>query len=138
MRVLLHPPTSGGRVPAITARVAGYVRALRRMPIVRGVPHAQMTAAQVRLEGLVGNPSVADPNGRQYTAHSALPAALRTRRCLGEVPQPDLQLLKLPAAWPAALGAEQVSEWEVNEGGGLVRRRVGQVWVRFVFFILVT
>jgi hypothetical protein len=51
----------------------------------------------------VGNPSVADPNGRQYTAHSALPAALRTKRWLGEVPQPDLQLLKLPAAWPAAL-----------------------------------
>ena len=131
MRVLLHPPTAGGRVPAITARVAGYVRALGRMPIVRGVPHAQMTAAQVKLEGLVGNPSVADPNGRQYTAHSALPAALRTRRCLGEVPQPDLQLLKLPAAWPAALGAEQVSEWEVEEGAGLVRRRVGQEWEVF-------
>jgi hypothetical protein len=79
----------------------------------------------------VGNPSVADPSGRQYTAHSALPAALRTKRRLGEVPQTALQLLKLPAAWPAALGAEQVSEWEVEEGGGLVPRRVGQEWEVF-------
>jgi hypothetical protein len=40
-------------VPVITARVAGYVRALGCMPIVRGVPHALMTAAQVQLQGLV-------------------------------------------------------------------------------------
>jgi hypothetical protein len=79
MRVLLHPPTSGGRVPAITARVAGYVRALRRMPIVRGVPHAQMTAAQVRLEGLVGNPSVAKTH--QWLTPMAGSTPL-TARCL--------------------------------------------------------
>jgi hypothetical protein len=52
-----------------------------------------MMAAQVQLEGLMGKPSVADSNGRQYTAHSALPAALRNKHwCFGEVPQPDLQL----------------------------------------------
>jgi hypothetical protein len=120
MRVLLQPPTGGGRMPRISPRLAGHVRALGRMPIVRGVSHTQMTAAQVRLEGLVGNPSVADANGRQYTAHSALPAALQPRRCLGE---PDLTLLKLPVAWPAALAGPQEPQWEVQEGGLLVRRR---------------
>jgi hypothetical protein len=47
----------------LSPRLAGHVRALGRMPIVRGVSHAQMTLSQVRLEGLVGNPSVADANG---------------------------------------------------------------------------
>jgi hypothetical protein len=129
MRVLLQPPTGGSRLPLMSARLAGHVRALGRMPIVRGVPHAQMTPAQVRLEGLVGNPSVADANGRQYTSHNALPTALRAKRCLGEVPQPDLGLLKLPAAWPAALASQQEPEWEVLQGGRVVRRRVGHQWV---------
>jgi hypothetical protein len=47
-------------MPRISPRLAGHVRALGRMPIVRGVSHTQMTAAKVGLEGLVGNPSVAD------------------------------------------------------------------------------
>jgi hypothetical protein len=96
------------------------------MPIVRGVPHAQMSVAQVRLEGLVGNPSVADANGRQYTSQAALPAALRPRQCLGEVPQQDLPLLKLPAPWPAAVVSQQPPAWEVHEAGAVVRHMQGQ------------
>ena len=44
------------------------------------------------------------------------------------MPQPDLPLLKLPAAWPPALAPQQEPQWEVQEGGQLVRRRGEQQW----------
>ena len=117
----------GVRLPAgLRPRHAAYVKAFHELGLCRHIPHANMSAHQVRLELLVGNHSVANAaTGLAMRAPSALPARLRpvtAGATLGQVAsalsfQPAVDDIVLPPAWQQALQQQEAdipTEWRVD------------------------
>ena len=99
----------------LKARHAAYVQALQHVGVQRHVPHAAMSAEQVRLELLVGNHSVGDATtGSMLRAAGQVPHALGLQgqqaagARLGDVRQrlslqPGADPIVLPPEWRDAL-----------------------------------
>ena len=81
-----------------------------------------MTARQVAVELLVGNPSVAGPDGMPYRAEGCLPSQLRGLVRLGQVPAEHRNLLKLPQGWADLLSSDSVDDWLLGPGGAVWER----------------
>lgn len=123
LAALLQRSTNLGRVRGLSSRQAAYLRAFRGLPLVRGVPHAHMSSRQVQLELLVGNPSVAGPDGMPFRYEGSLPAQLRSLGCLGHVPAAHRGLLKLPQGWEGLLAAQPEDDWLLAPDRVLWRRQ---------------
>lgn len=131
LRVVLYRPRGAQRPHSVSIRQMSALQAFWGLPVVRRVPHAQMSWHQVRVEGLVGNPSVCRADGTAFTGEQALPPAARGRGTLGAVPEEVRQEMVLPEAWRERLAGEEVSEWEVSTRGDRARRLQGGQWALF-------
>lgn len=136
-RVLVQQGIS--RLPAgLSVRHAAYVRAFQQLGVFRLVPHANMTAHQVRLELVVGNHSVADATtGLGLRSPSCLPACVQPRSAgttMGQASgslslQAAVDGIVMPAAWQQALGQPQEDahcEWAVDPQAKWARQVVAQ------------
>jgi hypothetical protein len=131
LRVVLHHPRGGQRPGSVSVRQWAALKAFWGLPVVRQVPHAQMSWHQIRVEGLVANPSVCRTDGTAFPTDQALPPAAQGRHTLGALPQEVLQQMVLPAAWRQRLRAAEVSDWEVSLDGAGVRRLQGGEYAYF-------
>ena len=121
------------RVPSgLSPRHQSYLHAFSRIGVHRSQPHDTMSKEQVSRELLVGNHSVAGPDGLGFSTGAALPRPLQHLHTLGEVPVEHLHRLCLPPCWISALTSPSACPWEVDPSGQWVRqydRRTG--WTFF-------
>jgi hypothetical protein len=115
---------TGANPQGLSSRHQGYFWSFRRVGLHRRVGHAAMSQEQVGVEPLVGNHSVAQPDGLGYSNPRQLPGPLRGLGLLREVPKEHMCLLKLPCAWGPALGIGPSScVWQVS-------CNAAPIWVR--------
>lgn len=134
LRVVLHRPRVSQRPESVSSRHMAALRAFWGLPVVRQVPHAQMSGYQVRVEGLVANPSVCRADGTAFPSANALPDAARGRGSLGGIPAEVWHEMVLPGPWRERLAHVEVSEWEVSSDGRRARRLQGGVWEGYEVF----
>ena len=120
------------RAPSsLPPRHQGYLQAFRRVGVHRARDHDVMSKEQVSRELLVGNHSVAGPDGEGFPSVASLPPALQPLHTLGEVPLQQLHLLRLPPSWLSALTSPSACHWQVDPSGQWTRHYTGTCWEFF-------
>jgi hypothetical protein len=118
------------RYVGIRQRHRQHISAFAQVGLQRHVPHADMTRQQLRLELLVGNPSVGGAaDGAMLTSKAQLPLPLRQYTTLGQAApqlqgQPQQDGIVLPAQWVQQLKtvAPVPVSWQVHGSGRWVRQ----------------
>ena len=133
LRVVLHRPRGIQRPHSVSVRQMAALQAFWGLPVVRLVSHERMSWHQIRVEGLVGNPSVCRADGTAFSTALALPAAARGGiiEREGALPAEVWQEMVLPPPWRERLSGVEVSEWELSADGSGARRLQGGEWAYF-------